>query len=78
MLSSQHSPETSDGLHMKPAFIEAVIEETIKPVLPKECLINTKYLTTWRAGCGRQIVRWMHPLSRSSQHSTTHKNEPST
>jgi S-adenosylmethionine synthetase len=29
---------------MKPAFIEAVIEEIIKPVLPKEWLKETKYL----------------------------------
>jgi len=35
----------SDGLHMKPAFIEAVIEDIIKPVLPKEWLTaDTKYL----------------------------------
>jgi S-adenosylmethionine synthetase len=44
VLSSQHSPEMSDGNKMKPAFIEAVIEEIIKPVLPKEWLKNTKYL----------------------------------
>jgi S-adenosylmethionine synthetase len=44
VLSSQHSPEMSDGKHMKPAFIEAVIEEIIKPVLPKEWLKDTKYL----------------------------------
>ena len=29
---------------MKPAFIEAVIEEIIKPVLPKEWLKDTRYL----------------------------------
>uniref|UniRef100_UPI0025E338BE methionine adenosyltransferase domain-containing protein n=1 Tax=Tibeticola sp. TaxID=2005368 RepID=UPI0025E338BE len=29
---------------MKPSFIEAVIEEIIKPVLPKEWLQHTKYL----------------------------------
>jgi S-adenosylmethionine synthetase len=29
---------------MKPSFIEAVIEEIIKPVLPKEWLKDTKYL----------------------------------
>jgi S-adenosylmethionine synthetase len=34
----------SDGAKMKPAFIEAVIEEIIKPVLPKEWLKDTKYL----------------------------------
>jgi S-adenosylmethionine synthetase len=44
VLSSQHSPEMSDGKHMKPAFIEAVVEEIIKPVLPKEWLKETKYL----------------------------------
>jgi S-adenosylmethionine synthetase len=44
VLSSQHSPEMSDGTKMKPAFIEAVIEELIKPVLPKEWLKDTKYL----------------------------------
>ncbi len=45
VLSSQHSPEMSDGAKMKPAFIEAVIEEIIKPVLPKAWLTaHTKYL----------------------------------
>jgi S-adenosylmethionine synthetase len=45
VLSSQHSPEMSDGAKMKPAFIEAVIEDIIKPVLPKEWLTaDTKYL----------------------------------
>jgi S-adenosylmethionine synthetase len=44
VLSSQHSPEMSDGTKMKPAFVEAVIEEIIKPVLPKEWLKDTKYL----------------------------------
>jgi hypothetical protein len=35
----------SDGHKMKPAFIEAVIEDIIKPVLPKEWLTaDTKYL----------------------------------
>ena len=29
---------------MKPSFVEAVIEEIIKPVLPKEWLKDTKYL----------------------------------
>ena len=38
VLSSQHAPEMSDGSKMKPAFIEAVIEEIIKPVLPKELI----------------------------------------
>ena len=45
VLSSQHAPEMSDGPTMKPAFIEAVMEEIIKPVLPKEWLTaDTKYL----------------------------------
>jgi len=45
VLSSQHSPEMSDGLTMKPAFTEAVIEDIIKPVLPKEWITSdTKYL----------------------------------
>jgi S-adenosylmethionine synthetase len=34
----------SDGHKMKPAFVEAVIEEIIKPVLPKEWLKETRYL----------------------------------
>ena len=37
-------PEMSDGKKMKAEFIEAVIEEIIKPVLPKEWLKDTKYL----------------------------------
>src|SRR5947209_2402725 len=44
VLSSQHAPEMSDGQHMKKEFIDAVIEQVIKPVLPKEFLKNTKYL----------------------------------
>jgi S-adenosylmethionine synthetase len=44
VLSTQHSPEMSDGKHMKKEAIEAVIEQIIKPVLPKEFLKNTKYL----------------------------------
>ncbi|MFN7665514.1 MAG: methionine adenosyltransferase [Inhella sp.] len=44
VLSSQHAPEMSLGDKMKPEFIEAVIEEIIKPVLPKEWLQDTKYL----------------------------------
>jgi S-adenosylmethionine synthetase len=44
VLSSQHAPEMSDGKHMKKEFIDAVIEQVIKPVLPKEWLKNTKYL----------------------------------
>ena len=38
VLSTQHSPEMSDGPKMKAAAIEAVIEDIIKPVLPKELI----------------------------------------
>jgi S-adenosylmethionine synthetase len=44
VLSTQHSPEMSLGKSMKPEFIEAVVEEIIKPVLPKDWLKNTRYL----------------------------------
>jgi S-adenosylmethionine synthetase len=44
VLSTQHAPEMSDGKHMKKDAIDAVIEQIIKPVLPKELLKNTKYL----------------------------------
>ena len=45
VLSSQHSPDQSqDQHHMKASFTEAIIEEIIKPVLPKEWLQNTRYL----------------------------------
>ena len=45
VLSTQHHPDQSkDALNMKDSFIEAVIEEIIKPVLPKEWLQDTKYL----------------------------------
>ncbi len=44
VLSTQHSPEMSDGAKMKKEAIDAVIEMIIKPVLPKEFLKNTKYL----------------------------------
>ncbi|MEY2994934.1 MAG: hypothetical protein RL357_1869 [Pseudomonadota bacterium] len=45
VLSTQHSPDQSEtALTMKASFIEAVIEEIIKPVLPKEWLQDTKYL----------------------------------
>jgi S-adenosylmethionine synthetase len=45
VLSTQHDPDQSiDMKTLKPSFYEAVIEEIIKPVLPKEWLINTKYL----------------------------------
>ena len=45
VLSTQHSPDQSETqTKMKASFIEAVIEEIIKPVLPKEWLKDTKYL----------------------------------
>lgn len=44
VLSTQHSPEWSDGLQMKPEFIEAVIENIIRPVMPADWLKNTKFL----------------------------------
>jgi hypothetical protein len=45
VLSTQHSPEMSDGPKMKASAIEAVIEDIIKPVLPKELIKGEiKYL----------------------------------
>ncbi|OHC70064.1 MAG: methionine adenosyltransferase, partial [Rhodocyclales bacterium RIFCSPLOWO2_02_FULL_63_24] len=45
VLSTQHSPEMSDGPQMKQAAIDAVIEEIIKPVLPRELVKGQiKYL----------------------------------
>ncbi|CAK0766478.1 methionine adenosyltransferase [Gammaproteobacteria bacterium] len=45
VLSSQHAPEMSDGKAMKPEFVEGVIEEIIKPVLPPDLLKGAvKYL----------------------------------
>jgi S-adenosylmethionine synthetase len=45
VLSTQHAPEMSLGDRMTDAFYEAVREEIIKPVLPKEWLsADTKYL----------------------------------
>ncbi|MBI4936679.1 MAG: methionine adenosyltransferase [Nitrosomonadales bacterium] len=45
VLSTQHAPEMSDGPKMKQSAIDAVIEEIIKPVLPKELMKgNVKYL----------------------------------
>jgi S-adenosylmethionine synthetase len=45
VLSTQHSPDQSEtAKKMKASFTEAVIEEIIKPVLPKEWLKDTKYL----------------------------------
>ncbi len=44
VLSTQHAPEWSLGDKMKPAFVEAVIEEIIRPMLPAEWLKNTRFL----------------------------------
>ena len=45
VLSTQHAPEMSDGTKMKQSAIDAVIEEVIKPILPKELMKgNIKYL----------------------------------
>ncbi|MFU0842016.1 MAG: S-adenosylmethionine synthase [Burkholderia sp.] len=44
VLSTQHSPEMSDGHKMKKEFIDAVIEEIIRPVMPAEWLKNTRFL----------------------------------
>ena len=45
VLSTQHSPDQSESqTKMKASFNEAIIEEIIKPVLPKEWLIDTQYL----------------------------------
>jgi S-adenosylmethionine synthetase len=45
VLSTQHDPNQSETkTKMKASFTEAIIEEIIKPVLPKEWLVDTKYL----------------------------------
>ena len=45
VLSTQHDPDQSETqTKMKASFNEAIIEEIIKPVLPKEWLKDTKYL----------------------------------
>ena len=45
VLSTQHHPDQSETqTKMKASFTEAIIEEIIKPVLPKEWLQNTRYL----------------------------------
>ncbi|QEA13667.1 methionine adenosyltransferase [Comamonas flocculans] len=45
VLSTQHSPDQSETpTKMKASFIEAVVEQIIKPVLPAEWLKDTKYL----------------------------------
>ena len=57
VLSTQHSPEMSDGKLMKQAAIDAVIEDIIKPVLPKEWLKNTRYLVN---PTGRFVIGGPH------------------
>ena len=45
VLSTQHSPDQSETpTKLKASFYEAIREEIIKPVLPKEWLKDTKYL----------------------------------
>jgi S-adenosylmethionine synthetase len=45
VLSTQHHPDQSEtATKLKASFYEAVIEEIIKPVLPKEWLKDTRYL----------------------------------
>ena len=44
VLSTQHAPEWSLGDKMKPEFVEAVVEDIIKPVLPAAWLKDTRYL----------------------------------
>ena len=45
VLSSQHAPEMSEGPRMKKEFVDAVIEDIIKPVLPVELIKgDIKYL----------------------------------
>jgi S-adenosylmethionine synthetase len=45
VVSSQHAPEMSDGPAMKKEFVEAVIEDIIKPCLPAELIKGEiKYL----------------------------------
>jgi len=57
VLSTQHAPEMSLGDKMKPEFTEAVIEQIIKPVLPKEWMKDTKYLVN---PTGRFVVGGPH------------------
>jgi len=44
VLSTQHAPEWSEGMAMKPEFVEAVIENIIRPVMPADWLAKTKFL----------------------------------
>ncbi len=56
VLSTQHSPDQSEtATKMKDSFREAIIEEIIKPVLPKEWLKDTRYLIN---PTGRFVSRW--------------------
>ena len=58
VLSTQHSPEMSDGPKMKQSAIDAVIEEIIKPILPKELIKgDIKYLVN---PTGRFVVGGPH------------------
>ncbi len=52
VLSTQHDPDVSQD-----ALKEGVIEEIIKPVLPKEWLLNTKYLVN---PTGRFVIGGPH------------------
>lgn len=44
VLSTQHAPEWSDGEKMKPEFVDAVIENIIRPIMPAEWIKDTKFL----------------------------------
>jgi S-adenosylmethionine synthetase len=57
VISSQHAPEMSEGPKMKKEFVDAVIEQIIKPCLPKEFLKNTRYLVN---PTGRFVVGGPH------------------
>ncbi|HUO43766.1 MAG TPA: methionine adenosyltransferase [Burkholderiales bacterium] len=58
VLSTQHAPEMSDGKTMKKEFTEAVIEQIIKPVLPKNLIKGEiKYLVN---PTGRFVVGGPH------------------
>jgi S-adenosylmethionine synthetase len=58
VLSTQHDPDQSETqTKMKDSFNEAIIEELIKPVLPKEMLINTRYLVN---PTGRVVIGGPH------------------
>ncbi len=44
VLSTQHHPEMSDGPKMRQEAIDSIIENIIRPVLPKEWIQNTRFL----------------------------------